>query len=396
MQFTRRVAMTAVAAAMAASPARAQDKPPLKMAQTSPMTGVNAQVGALQAIATDLAVADINASGGVNGSKIDMTHYDDQLKPDQGVLRVREAMNAGNFVVIGPISGTQWETVSPMTKQLKFPAINVNANKPGINVRPYSLRMQIPDDTGMPEAFDDFLKHYPNVKKVVVMGDTREASGKAAVDLWQDLAKQRHLEILDVVTYVTGQTDYSSAALKVKSLNPDAILISTLAPDAIRIGREFKSQSIEAPVIGNSLMWAGVLAQVLSQTIGKEAAHWHATGFSTNEQSNGDPALYKKFVERYDEAVLKDPAMSQYTPPNVANASISYDAVLLAADLLRKAGVDGSTPVDKAREALKDGFVAIKDFKGLNYYKFTDAGDAYIPMHALAIDPDKREWQFLK
>ncbi len=396
MQARHWMAATAVAAALAAGSAAAQDKPPIKMAHTAPLSGILAQTGQLQSIAVDLAVADVNAAGGINGSKLALTHYDDQLKPDQGVLRIREAMNAGDVTIIGPMSGTQWETASPMVNQMKFPAINVNANKPGINVRPYSLRMQVPDDTGMPEAMDDFLKHYPNIKKVVVMGDVREASGKAAVELWQDLAKQKKLQILDTVTYSTGQTDFSPTALKVKSLNPDAILISTVTPDAIRLGKEFQAQDVNVPIIGNSLIWPGIIPQVLSKTIGKQAANWHVTGFSTNEESNGDPKLYKSFVDRYSAAVMKDPTMAQYPPPSVANSTLAYDGVLVAADILRKKGVDGNTPVDKAREMLKDGMAAIKDFTGLNHYTFTDKGDAYIPMKALQINPDKSEWAFQK
>jgi branched-chain amino acid transport system substrate-binding protein len=396
MRIWTMIAAATIGTAVACIPAMAQQKPPIKFAHTAALSGILAQTGLLQSIAVDLAISDINASGGINGSKVEMTHYDDQLKPDQAVLRVREAMAAGNVVIIGPISGTQWETVSPIANQMKFPAINVNANKPGINVRPWTLRMQVPDDTGMPEAMDDFLKHYPKVKKVAIMGDVREASGKAAVELWQDLAKAKGLQILDVVTYTTGTTDFSPTAIKIKELNPDAILISTITPDAIRLGREFKSQAIEVPILGNSLLWPGAIPQVLSKTIGKDADYWHVTGFSTNEESNGGPALYKSFVTRYIDQVMKDPTQAQYVPPNVANATLAYDGVMVAADILRKKGVDGNTPIDKAREMLKDGMVALKEFRGLNYSKFNDKGDAYIPMKALHIDSSKSEWQFLK
>ena len=382
--------------ALSAGIAGAQEKPPIKLAHTAPLSGILALTGQQQSAAVDLAVDDINAKGGINGSKIQLVHYDDQLKPDQAVLRVREAMQAGDVGIIGPMSGTQWETVSPIANQMKFPAVNVNANKPGINVRPWTLRTQVPDDTGMPEAMDDFLKHYPKVKKVVVMGDVREASGKAAVDLWQELAKSKGLQVLDAVTFTSGTTDFSPAAIKVKELAPDAILISALTPDAIRLAREFSTQGVQVPIIGNSLLWPGIIPQVLSKTIGKDAALWHVTGFSTNEESNGDPVLYKSFVERFSAIMMKDPAMAQYPPPNVANATLAYDGVLIVADILRRKGVDGNTPVDKARELLKDGMVELKEFKGLNYETFNAKGDGYIPMKALHIDPDKSEWAFLK
>eukprot|EP01037_Dinobryon_pediforme_P023121 gene23121-24479_t len=189
--------------ALATGVANAQEKPPIKLAHTAPLSGILALTGQQQSAAVDLAVEDVNAKGGINGSKLVVIHYDDQLKPDQGVLRIREAIKDGAVGIIGPLSGTQWEVASPLVNTLKFPAININANKPDITTRPYALRLANPDDTGMPETMDDFMKHMPNVKKVVVVGDVREASGKAAVDLWLELARKHNLQILDTVTFTS-------------------------------------------------------------------------------------------------------------------------------------------------------------------------------------------------
>ena len=381
---------------IAAQTANAQEKPPIKIGHTAPLTGIQALVGQLQSIAVDIGVADINAAGGINGSKLVVIHYDDQLKPDQGVLRIREAIKDGTVGIIGPLSGTQWEVASPLVNTLKFPAININANKPDITTRPYALRLANPDDTGMPETMDDFMKHMPNVKKVVVVGDVREASGKAAVDLWLELARKHNLQILDTVTFTSGMTDFSPAVLKVKDLQPDAILISILGPDAARIGREFATQGVSVPILGNSLIWPGTLPQTLTKVIGKDAGLWYTTGYATNEQSSGDPALFKSFVERYDAEVMNNPVMKQFTPPNVANTMLGWDAVKVIADILRAKGIDGNTPVDTARGALKDGFVELKEYNGLNHIKMRENGDAYIPTRAVRIDPDKSEWRFLE
>ncbi len=386
---------TATAAVVATSPAWAQGKPPIKVAHTGPMSGILASVGKLQSIAVDIGVADVNTKGGVNGSKIEILRYDDQLKPDEGVLRIRDAMNAGAVCIIGPISGTQWETSAPLLNQLKFPGFNINANKPGINKRPWAFRMQVPDDYQASEAFAEFLKKYTNIKNVVVMGDIREASGKAAVDIWQELAKKSGLKVSDVITFTSGQSDFSPIAIKLKEDKPDGILLSMLAPDAVRLAREMQIQGVRVPVMGNSLIFPGTLPQTLSKTVGDDAKFWHTSAFSTNETSTGDAAIYKSFVQRYDAEVLKDPAMSQFTPPNVANSSLGYDVVQLIAELLRRAGVDGATPIGQAREKLMQQMIAIKEFTSIHNFKVLDTGDVYVPSHAVHIDPQKREWALL-
>lgn len=382
-------------AALSAGGAFAQGKPPIKIAHTGPMSGILASVGKLQSIAVDLGVADVNAKGGVNGSKLEIVRYDDQLKPDEGVLRIRDAMAANAICIIGPISGTQWQTAAPLLNQLKFPGFNINANKPGINKRPWALRLAVPDDTQAPEGLADFLKHYPQIKKVVVMGDVREASGRAAIDIWAQLAKKAGLTVTDRLTFTSGQADFAPIAIKLKELKPDAILISMLAPDAVRLAHEMEIQGVRVPILANSLIYPGTLPQTLSKTIGKDARLWHVTGIATNEWSTGDATLYKSFVKRWSDAVLKVPGMAQFTPPNVANSSLGYDVVLLIADLMRRQGIDGNTPVPEARQKLMEAMSKVKEFKGLHTYKIRDTGDGYIPAHAMYIDPKRGEWALL-
>jgi branched-chain amino acid transport system substrate-binding protein len=389
-------AASVFAVALAWHPAAAQEKPPIKIAHTAPMSGIQASVGKLQAIAVDLAIADVNAKGGVNGSKLELTRYDDGLKPDEGVLRIRDAIAANNVAIIGPLSGTQWETAAPLLNQLKFPGFNLNASKGGINKRPWALRLAIPDDTGLPEGLADFTRQFPAMKTVVVMGDVREASGKAAVDLWTTLAGKANLKVLDQVTFTSGQSDFSSIAIRVKELNPDGILLSMLAPDAVRLAHEMQIQGLKAPILGNGLIWPGTLPQTLSKTIGEDARLWHATGSMTNDYAPGDPALYKSFVERYSAEVMKDSGMSQFTPPNVANSAAGYDVVLLIADILRRKGIDGNTPVVEARQKMMEGMVETKEIHGNGDYKITEAGDGYMLTYSLEIDPERHEWVLRK
>ena len=179
LQFSRRLAVSAISLAIAGA-AFAQAKPPIKIVHTAPLSGQLASVGKLQAIAVDIAVDDINKSGGINGSMIEIVRYDDQLRPDQGVLRVREAQQGGALAVLGPMSSTQWETARATINQLKIPAVNMNSNKPGIGGRPYGTRLNTPDDIALPQGFAEFVKLFPNAKRVVIMADVREAAGKSA------------------------------------------------------------------------------------------------------------------------------------------------------------------------------------------------------------------------
>ena len=393
---SRLLAASAISLAMAAlsGAAHAQAKPPIKLVHTAPLSGQLGSVGKLQSIAIDLAVEDINKSGGINGSLIEIVRYDDQLRPDQGVLRVREAKQNGALAVLGPMSSTQWETAVATINQSKIPAINMNSNKPGILGRPYGTRLNTPDDIGLPEGFAQFIQLFPKAKRVVVMGDVREAAGKAAITEWTKLAKAHGMEVVGTVEFTSGQTDFSPVAIKLKELKADIVLSAILSGDASKLARELQIQAVTTPILCNSLIYPGVFPQTVTKSVGEQAKQWYTVGQASNDYATGDLPKYKAFVERYVAAIAKDSALSQFQPPNVSNASLGYDAVLLVAEVAHKQGIDGAMNIDTARDKLRDGINAYKSFRGVNEIKFSDKGDGAVKMGVLQVDPATSTWKF--
>lgn len=394
-RFSRRAAVSAISLAIAGA-AFAQAKPPVKIVHTAPLSGQLGSVGKLQAIAIDLAAEDINKSGGINGSMIEIVRFDDQLKPDQGVLRIREAQQAGALAVLGPMSSTQWETAAATINQLKIPSINMNSNKPGISARPYGTRLNTPDDVALPEGFAEFVKLFPNARRVAVMADVREAAGKAAAEEWTKLAKAKGLEVVGSLEFTSGQTDFSPVAIKLKELKPDFVLAAILSGDAAKLARELQIQAVTVPILCNQLVYPGVFPQVVSKSIGAQASQWYTVGAATNDHSTGDPVKYKSYVERYVLAISKDSALNQFQPPNVSSSSLGYDALLMVAETARKQGIDGTTPIVTARDKLRDGINAYKIFRGMNEIAFSDKGDGSSRTGVLQVDPASSTWKLVK
>ena len=128
--------------------------------------------------------------------------------------------------------------------------------------------------------------------------------------------------------------------------------------------------------------------------VGELGRNWHVIGFSTNDEGlpgMTNDELYKSIVKR-----VTDRADSTIgVPPNLANWSFGYDAVLLYADIMRRTGINGTTDPKKARELIKDEFVKLKEFDGVYKYKMRDNGDAYLPGNILRADTEKKIWSFV-
>ncbi len=394
MKNSKRAVLTGAVAALLLSVAHGtvvaqSQKPPVTLGLITPLTGPLASYGKAQELVMKLAVEDVNAKGGINGSPLQLDIQDSSTDPGQAVLLFRKFAGEGYFAVLGPMTGTQWETVSPLANRIQMPAISVNAVKPGITIRPWTIRLQPADDTLMPDGMKEFLKAFPKTKKVVIMADVREASSKASADAYATLSKQQGLEVLETVEFSSRATDFSAAAIQIKSRSPDAILAAAFPAQAMLIAKDLKTQGVNVPVLNTSILWTGPFIN----HVGDVGRNWHVIGFSTNEAgpAGSDPVVYKSLVER----AIKRADASVGLPFNVANWGISYDGVLLFADIARRLRLDGTSDPVKAREAIRAEFTNLKTFTGAHRYTFRDTGDAHIPATILAADVDGKVWKYI-
>lgn len=362
---------------------------PIKLGHLSPLTGRAASHGQIQKIAVEMAVEEINKTGGINGSPVEMLYEDDQLNPQQAVTQYRKLVSENVVGVLGPMSGASWENVGPLANQFKVPTINSNALKPGITKLPWAMRIHPPDDKMIPEGVKAFTKHFPNVKKVVVIGDVKEASGASGVEEFKKAAAAEGLEVLDTVGYQTGATDFSPVITKVKGLKPDAIFVSSLQAESLGVAKEIERQGMDVPVLVSALSWAGSF----NASVGTSGKNWYSIGYSTNEP----PASNEKLVKFTNEFLKRAEGNSAIPKPaNISNATLAYDAIMMIADTLRKEKVNGDTPLEEARQKLQQSFVKIKDYKGLNEFSMLPSGDGYIPSRILKMDVDKKIWVEMK
>ncbi len=380
-------AAIALMGALLSSSAPAADKPPVKVGVSIPLSGFQTPNGTMYRIGMTMAVEDINKAGGVNGSPIELVISDDQGLADQAVLLFRRHVAAGVVAQLGPISGTTWESISPLANTMKMPALNWTALKPGISKRPYALRLHPPDDRMVPEGVAEFLKKFPNVRKVVVAGDLKEASGASGVNEFQKSAKEHGLEIVDTVGFETRTTDFSPTAIKMRGLAPDAVFLSAFPPNTLAILKELDTQGLHVPVLVNALIWPGNFPQ----TVTAGASQVYTIGFNTNEPAP-EVKGHEEFVGRYTK--LSEATTSLSKPANAANATIAYDTVMLLADILREKKIDGNTSPDAARTAIMESLASLKSFHGLNDIKIQESGDGYIRSHLLEIDAGKKAWKY--
>ncbi len=388
MKTIRAIIIACLAIPLAITSAVAQTaKPPLKVGVLLPLTGFQASYGEMYKVALSMAFEDINKSGGINGSHVELTVQDDQGAPAQAALLFRRYVAEGVVAVLGPISGTMWETVAPLANTLKTPALNWTALKPGISKKPYALRLHPADDTMIPEGVAEFRKKLPDVKRVVIVGDQKEASGASGVEEFRKAAQAQKLEVIELVGFETRTSDFSPVAIKIRGLAPDAVFLSAFMPNTLALLKELEAQNFQRPILANALIWAGAFPQLVG-ALGKNV---YTIGFNTNEpapQVKGQP----EFVTRYIKTAAETTKMPQ--PANVANTTLAYDAVMLLAQTLRDRKIDGATDVQKARDAIAETLSSMKSYSGFNTLTMRESGDGHIQSHLLEVDVQNKRWKY--
>lgn len=353
----------AATTAPAATPTTAAAKPtgaPIKIGFVNPLSGPLASYGFLNRIAVTLAVEDVNASGGINGSPLQLLIEDSPFDPRQAVTVVRKLAEQDKVAAIaGPYATGEFENAAPLSNDLKL-VVASNAMKVGIasRNRPYSFQINTRDDAVQPIAIATFKKKFPNVKRVVIAGDTKEAVTEAIVRDFPKYLKDAGLEVIDTVAFETTTTDYSPVVTKIKGLNPDGVALAALMPQAITFSKEYERQGMKAPVVTSAHVAGGPFVELAGASVEgwvmPSVFNWEST----------DPRT-ASFVKRFFERGAADPAIKP-APTHITTEGLYYDTIMAFAEIMRKGGVKADTPLQEVRDKIKDGMTNLKAYPGLS------------------------------
>jgi branched-chain amino acid transport system substrate-binding protein len=226
--------------------AKAQNIP---IAVVGPLTGSNAALGEQMKRGAEMAVADINAKGGVLGKKLDLNIADDACDPKQAVAAANEVVFvAGHYCSSSsiPASAVYNEAgVLQMTPASTNPALTDDAAKKGwINV----FRSCGRDDAQGAVAGKYLADHYKG-KHVAVIHD-KTAYGKGIADETMKAMNKAGLKEVMYEAITQGDKDFSALVSKMKQANIDVIYFGGYQTEGGLIVRQMRDQGFKAQFIG--------------------------------------------------------------------------------------------------------------------------------------------------
>ena len=342
MNFKLKLLVAGVVLGFSASAIAAE---PIKIGVSGPFTGGSAPMGVSMRDGVKLAVAEINAKGGVLGRQIQLVERDDEAKNERGVQIAQELINKEKVTAtVGYINTGVALASQRFYQEAKIPVMNnvatgsivtkQFADQPENYVFRNSANDTIQSSMIVHEAIEN-----RKFKKVAILADSTNYGQLGREDLEKALEKKGVKPVV-VEKYNLKDVDMTPQLLKAKQAGAEAVLTYGIGPELAQIANGMEKLGWKVPMIGS---WTLSMGNFIDNA-GK-----NGNGARMPQTFIQDPSTPKRkaFIDAYIKA---------YHPPgdrmpSPVSAAQGYDSIYLLAAAIKQAG---STDGPKVRAALEN------------------------------------------
>lgn len=206
--------------------------------------------------AADLAVANINAAGGIGGKKIELIRFDTGGDPKQASVGARKlAQDDKVLAIVGPLSSGEASVAFNDAERLKILMMPTSASAPGLtDGKTYSWRLTEDERT----QFGRLLK---SLKNKGVKADTAEivyiseevVSNNAGTKLYPVLLDEAGIKHGEPIAVQYKSFDMSAQAAQILKSNPDLVAVAALPDSASKVIKELRRQGYKGRIIGSQI-----------------------------------------------------------------------------------------------------------------------------------------------
>ena len=256
--------------ALFAAPALAQA--PIKIVGLVELSGTGATSGTNFDNGVKLAVKEINAAGGILGRQVQYTSGDTQSNPGVAKALAQKAIDDSAYVVMGPVFSGSILVSMEETRRAGVPnftggeaaAITQKGN-------PFIFRTSFTQASAMPKVAR-YIKNGIKAKTVDVMWVNNDF-GKGGRDMIVKALEAEGIKVGADISTDPGQVDFSSAVLKAKQSNGDALFVYTNEEESARALRELRKQGYAKPVVGETTLTSQKVIELAGEAANGAVAH---------------------------------------------------------------------------------------------------------------------------
>jgi branched-chain amino acid transport system substrate-binding protein len=323
---------------------------PIRIGALFSVTGPASFLGEPEKNTLELVVKELNANGGIKGSKIELVVYDTQGDATKAVQLANKLIKNDKVVaIIGPSTTGESMAIIPIVEKDQIPLISCAAGIKIIDpVKKWVFKTPANDHV----AAEKILNYAASQKqKNIALLTVSDSFGSSGREQLKSLAARKGFTIVADEVYSPKDTDMTAQLTKIKGTKADAIICWGTNPGPAVITRNVKQLGIKTPLY----MSHGVASKKYIELAGAEAAEGvmlPAGKLAVYDKLKKSDPQYKVLYD-YDHNYRKAYGVEASTFGGYA-----YDGFQLVVEAIRKAG---ATP-----EQIRSGIEQQKKMVGIS------------------------------
>jgi branched-chain amino acid transport system substrate-binding protein len=350
----------------------------IKLGAILSITGAGGVYGPQSRDGMNLAVKQINASGGVNGATIKLTINDDaSLQPQAQQLAQTLIQQEQDVALLGPTLSNSAVAAHPLAERLKTPILAVSTT--GIHIVPdcnfpatapcqYVFRDSLGEQTAIPDNIQSYAADaHPKTGVLLVAQDDKFSSDGGLIV--QNTVGQYGITLKKTIKFNKAEADLSPYVTQAVQLNPDVIFITSLGGIPAKIMNEARKQGWKGQFLGGNGFNTATVSKDAGAS-GKGARSASAWYLGNTFPSNAE------FVTAFKAEYSHDP--DQF-------AAQGYTAIKVLADAASRANLTFSDLAGD-RDKLRAAMETVNIQTPLGPFQFTSTHDVKQTVWVIAMD----------
>lgn len=309
-------------------------------------SGPGSSLGRPEADSMQLAVDEINKTGGVNGHQLQLTIIDDQSDPSTAVNAVRKLLDQHVVALLGSSLTQTTLAMVPVVQAAKIPLISFGSSAEiiqPVSERKWIFKMPI-TDFHVAQVMQDFMKKRGQTKVAVIYRN--DDYGKTGLSHFQDAGKQAGFDLVDAEAIASNASDATTQLTRVKAANPQAIVVWSTLPSVAVITKGYRELGLTTPLYFSDGAANGAFPVIAGNAL--NGAYIASTKINVaNQISNSDSqkTVTVHYIDAFLRAYPKDAPVSIF-------GGFGYDGIYVLRAAFLKAHGTNPKSVRKALENL--------------------------------------------
>src|SRR5829696_3446481 len=336
------------------------------------LTGATSAYGISASNAINLAIDEVNRSGGIDGKQIMLDFEDDhsntQEVPDIVNHLIRE--HKVHALIAEPVS-TRAMLAAPIAQQNRIVMISSASVKPELTMQGDHIFRACFISSTEGDAIAKFAVDQLKAKSAAIILDDKNDYAVVLAGFFSDSFKKRGGQIVSEQKYDANAADLSEQMSAIKTAAPDIVFAPGFYTTAPVVARDVKKAGIKSTLIGSDGWDSPNLLDAGSEP-------FEGVYFANHFWSGSDEPLVTKFVGDY---------RAKYGVEPDAGAATAYDAARMLFDAFKRANPPETS-------AIRDALAQTKDFPGITGKITLDSNrNAQVPVYMLRIEGGKFKLQ---